>query len=221
MAFKFIQKDCIEGDKIDLRQANAILKYKPDIVLFELPAGKLGPDTLFNKYPVHKKPLKKVDEIIKNLKESALKYPYALSDVATWENIKKLWAQGHNVYIYNIDSPNELRRGYFETEVAYPKARRAWLFWVYLYIRDSYMAKNTGVVLENYRDKTSPIVVVFVQSIHWKHVLFLLEKPKKEEVFKYYFGRFPKLSSKTIDSELKQKNLFLYTWWRNTSVSLT
>jgi len=87
---KFIQSDCIEGDTIDIRQTRAILKYRPDIIIFEMPAGKNGPGTIFNRYTCDKKPLKKVHEIIKNLKISAQKFPYAASDINVWENIKKL-----------------------------------------------------------------------------------------------------------------------------------
>lgn len=57
---RYIQKNCIEGRKVDLRQAQAVLKYKPDIILFELPAGKNGAGTIFNKYTANKKPLKKL-----------------------------------------------------------------------------------------------------------------------------------------------------------------
>lgn len=216
---KYIQKDCVEGDEVDLRQANTILKYKSDIVVFELPAGKSGPDSVFNKYSVNKKPLKKVDEIIKRLKISAKKYPYAGSDVVVWENIKKLWADGHNVLIYNIDAPDELRSGYIKNlNFPYPQARKNWLFWVYLYIRDTYMARNMEKVLKNYelinnKGKENPTIAIFLQSIHWKHVQFLLTKPTQAEIFKYYFGRFSELNTKNIGNEIKAKNKFLYKWW--------
>jgi hypothetical protein len=212
---KFIQRNCIEGDKIDLRQANAVLEHKPDIILFEFPAEKSGPSTIFNKYPVDKKPLKKVAEIIKNLKIAAQKYPYAESDIAIWENIKKLWKQNHNIYIYKIDSPSELRRGYFENfEIKYPQTRKDWLFWVYLYLREAYMTKNIQSILKNYKEKEKPTIAVFLQSIHWEHVKFLLKKPSESEIFKYYFGRFSTLKKKTMDKEIKNENPFLYKWWK-------
>jgi len=211
---KFIQKNCVEGNKVDMQQANAVLKYKPDIVLFEYPTGKTGPDAIFNKYSTNKKPLKKVDGIIKNRKISAKKYPYAESDIFVWQNIKKLWSQDHNVLIFNIDAPDELRREYFENlEPKYPQARKDFLFWVYLYLREIYMTKNMEKILKSYSEKENPTVAVFLQSIHWQHVQFLLTKPNKSKIWKYYFGRFPKLKPKTIDAEIKKRSLFLYRWW--------
>lgn len=216
---KFIQRSCVEGNKIDLSQANAILKYKPDIILFELPAGKNGLETIFNKYPTNKKPLKKVDEIIKNLKISAKKYPYAESDIFVWQNIKKLWSEGHNVLIFNIDAPDELRREYIKKlELKWPGALKDFLFWVYQYIREVHMTKNTEKILKNYSENKNPTVAVFLQSIHWKHVQFLLKKPSKPETWKYYFGRFPKLKPETIGGEIKKRSLFLYKWWRKNSI---
>jgi hypothetical protein len=210
---KFIQANCTEGNKTDLRQAKVILKYKPDIVLFELPAGEFGPNTVFNKYDTNKKPLKKVIEIIRNLEVESKKYPYAKSDIAVWQNIKELWAKNHNIFIYNIDSPRELRREYFKMELPYPQARKDWLFWVHLYIREVCMTKNIQNVIKNYKEKENPTIAVFLQSIHWDHVKFLLKKPSEAKIFKYYFGRFPKLKPQTIDREIKMRNKFLYTYW--------
>lgn len=146
---RFIQRSCIEGNKIDLRQAEAVLKYKPDIIIFEMPKGKNGPSTIFNRYSCKNKPIDKVDKIISNLEIVAKKYPYALSDVAVWKNIKKLWGQGINTQIYNVDSPDLLRRGYVYFERKYSFLANKWLFWVYLYLRDFYMAKNIKIVFDN------------------------------------------------------------------------
>ena len=110
---KFIQRSCIEGNKIDLRQANAVSKYKPDIIVFEFPEDSKEPSKIFNRYACKNKPLKKVDEIIRNLKKASKKYPYVLSDIVVWKNIKKLWEQGINTQIYNIDSPTKMRKEFY------------------------------------------------------------------------------------------------------------
>lgn len=212
---KFIQRDCVEGDKIDLRQADTILKYCPDIIMFEMPAGKNGPDTVFNKYPCGKKPLKKVDEIIQKLEISAKKYPYAFSDVAVWNNIKKLWAEGKDVKIFNIDSPDEIRREFhlFQNP-GYPAVRKDPVFWAYLYLRDSYMTENIKLALDNYSGKKDPIIAIFLQSIHWKHAEFLLKNPTPAEIWKYYFGRFPKLTSKILEEMILRKSKVLAQYWK-------
>lgn len=214
---KFIQRNCIEGNKIDLRQANSILKYRPDIILFELPASKNRRNIIFNKYSANSKPLKKVNIIVKNLKKAAIKYPYALSDVAVWHNIIKLWAEGHNVSIYNVDAPDRLRREYF---LKYEEAKRDLLFWVYLYIREEYMADNIEKILKKYNDKRNPVVAVLIQSIHWNHIKFLLNKPSKEEIWKYYFGKFHKIKMESINEKIKKGNPFLFKWWRRTNYYL-
>lgn len=212
---KFIQQSCKEGDKIDLRQAKVILKYRPDIVIFEMPQGKYGPDTIFNKYQSSNKPIKKVEAIIADLKISARKYPYAKSDIAVWENIKALWEENHNILIYDVDSPDDLRRRYFEDmEGDYPAVRKDWLFWVYLYVRESCMTSNIKWVLENYQEKKNPTIAVFLESIHWKHVQFLLENPSRKEVWKYYFKNFPELQPENIDDKIKARSKVLYKYWK-------
>lgn len=210
----FIQTNCVEGNRIDLRQAQSVLKHRPDMIFFEFPAGKNGPDTIFNKYPADKKPLKKVDALIARLRISALEYPYALSDVAVWENIKQLWAEGHNVLLYNVDAPDALRRAYkLEYEMPYPQARKDWLFWAYLYLRDVSMAKNVTDILSHHKGKNSPLIAVFIQSIHWEHVEFLMGKPSKANIFQYYFGKFPEIHKHNLEDNLKKRNPFMYKWW--------
>lgn len=143
---KFIQRDCVEGDKADLRQAEAVLKHRPDIIIFEMPqGGNRGPGTIFNRYSCANKPIEKVDEIIKRLKIASKKYPYAASDIAVWENIKKLWGEGVNTLIYNVDAPDRMRREFsLFTKRGYPAVRKERLFWAYLYLRDTYSHPKTN-----------------------------------------------------------------------------
>jgi hypothetical protein len=212
---KFIQFSCIEGDKIDLRQANSILKYKPDIIIFEMPQGKNGSSIIFNKYSCDKKPLNKVRQIIQKLKISAKKYPYAASDIMVWNNIMTMWRQNINTQIYNVDTPDEFRREPNLFNVSYPAVRQDWFFWVYLYIRDSFMVKNIQKVLVNYQQKENPTILIFLQSIHWKNVQFLLKSPSKKDVWKYYFGRFKNIKpTKDLDKKIKLRNLMVYKYWK-------
>lgn len=216
---KFIQRDCVEGDAVDLRQARSILKHRPDVVIFEMPQDKSGPDTVFNRYPPDKKPLQKVAAIIARLRIAAEDYPYAASDIAVWENIETLWSQGHDVLVYNIDTPDELRRRYFvDMQPDYPAVRRDWLFWAYLLLRDSHMTKNLRWILNNYRRRENPTVVVFLQANHWRHVKFLLEDPSKQEIWNYYFHSFPKLRPETIADEIKARSKVLYKYWKKNGI---
>ena len=62
---KFFQFDCVEGNKVDARQAKAVLRHKPDIVIFEKPAGKSGPSMVFNSYFAKTNHLKKLMKLSK------------------------------------------------------------------------------------------------------------------------------------------------------------
>lgn len=212
---KFVQRSCVEGNKIDLRQADAVLKYKPDIIIFEMPKGKNGPSTIFNRYSCKNKPFEIVDEKIKKLKIAAKKYPYALSDVVVWENIKKLWKEEVNTQIYNVDSSVFLRGNNLYSEQKYSFAVKKWMFWVYLYLRDFYMAKNTKIVLDNYSKKENLTILICLQSIHWIHTQFLLTNPSKEKIWKYYFGKFKNIKpTKEIEVEIKKKSKILSYYWK-------
>lgn len=109
---RYIQENCAEENKIDPRQAKIVAKYRPDIILFELPAKRGNPSLIFNDYSLARKPLREIERIKRNLKIAARKYPYALSDICIWENIEKLWRDDRNVLLFNIDGPAELRREY-------------------------------------------------------------------------------------------------------------
>lgn len=210
---KFYQYDCKEGENLDLRQANAILRHEPDIIIFEMPQSEKGPDTEFNKYPCNKKPLNKVDDIKEKLKISAQKFPYAESDIYVWDNILKMWKQNINTQIYNVDMSNDFRSVYYDN-FTYPACRNDWLFWVYLYIREMYMTKNIQYILDNYKIKKKPIVLVFLQSIHFKHVKFLMTDPSKKQIWKYYFGKFKNIApNKDLDDKIKKRSVKIYKYW--------
>jgi len=212
---KFIQANCTEGKCIDLRQADVVSHYKPDIIFFEMPAFNGNPSLIFNEYTSKKKPLIKVQQIKKNLRIDAKKYPYALSDVAVWENIEKLWSKGQNTLLFNIDGPKKLRthRHKLYGRTPYPTLVRSWWFWAYQFMREIEMKENIESILRHYKSKKRPIVAVFLQSIHWDHVRFLLTHPSERAIWKYYFGNFPKVTPKNIRSLLKEKDQVLYKYW--------
>ena len=194
---RFVQENCVEGNKIDPRQARVVSRYQPDIILFEYPAKRGNPSRIFNRYGPTRKPLKEVERIKRGLKLAAREFPYALSDIPIWENILKLWRAGHNVLLFNIDGADELRRDYFKLArgLTYDEQRKNLIFWVHCYLREIAMANHVRRILRNYKEKSHPIVAVFLQSIHWQHVKFLLKNPSRKKIWNYYFGRFPKNKS--------------------------
>lgn len=217
---KFIQCSCVEGDKIDLRRAKAVLKHKPDIIIFELPQNNRGAGLIFNRYSCSNKPIEEVNKIIKENRIAAKKFPYVASDIAVWKNIEKLWKQGINTQVYNVDSPAKLRKESFylfhkSISNGYPAVRKDWLFWLCLYLRESCMAKNAKRILDNYHFKKDPTILIFLESIHWNHVKFLLTNPSKEKIWKYYFGRFKNLkANKNIENQIRARSLTLNNFWK-------
>jgi soluble cytochrome b562 len=215
MSVRFIQASCIEGKKVDPRQAAVVKKYKPDIIFFETPSFGGNPSSPFNHYSAKNKPFAEVEKIKKGLRKAAKKTPYALSDVFVWENIESLWREGHNVLLFNIDAPQELRqeglmrRGH----VSLSRAKRTWEFWAYVYVRETIMAHFMEQVLKKRFVKRKIIAAVFLQSFHWQHVKFLLKHSSKEKIWRYYFGKFPKLNPVTITRGLKTKLPILSRYW--------
>jgi hypothetical protein len=189
---RFIQASCVEGDAIDLRQSKLIARFKPDIVFFELPAGPRGPALSLNRFAPHRKPLAQVRAIQRSLKKASRQFGYARSDIATWEQIKRLWEQGKNTQIFYVDAPRALRKAHFDSHPApYKTLVRQWQFWAYLYVREQYMARHIASILKKIRRPGTTNIAVLLEKIHWNHVQFLLKKPSKKQIWQFYFGRFP------------------------------
>lgn len=217
---KFIQANCSEGNKVDLRQANVIKKYKPDMVFFEYSADESNQLHIFNKHSARNKPFLEIRKITKNITLNAKKFPYALSDVYIWENIESLWRSGQNTLMFNVDSPKELRHHDYMKygKIPYSRAVKQLRFWVFLYIRECYMTENIRRVLNKYNKNRNSVIAVFLQSIHWKHVKFLLNKPSKKTIWKFYFGRFPGITPLNIDKKIEEEDKIYLKYWRKISV---
>ncbi|MDD3101568.1 MAG: hypothetical protein PHE59_00240 [Patescibacteria group bacterium] len=215
---KFHQFNCREQNRVDLRQARAVLKYKPDIIIFEQPEKDGNPESIFNKYDCKNKPFRKVSIIKKNLKEVSREFRYALSMVKTFENIERLWHDGHDILLYNVDGPQELRADFFEVWYnMYPCATKNWLWWVYIYLRERIMANHIHLILKKYKIKNNPKILIFIQSFHWKHVKFLLSNPSKKEIWNYYFGKFSEITPPTIAKRIRKNNELFYKYWEKYS----
>ena len=217
MTPKFIQISCVEGNKIDLRQANAILKHKPDIIIQEAPCNFGKPDSIFNKYSPENKPLKKLEEICKSLRKTAKKYPWHMSDVYVYENIQKLWQSGHDVKNYNVDAPSELLKQtliHKWNQIDGPHRRGTHLiWWVYIYLREVIMTKYVLEILKKNENNKKITVLVLMQKFHWKNVQFQLSHTSKDDIWKYYFGKFKNLKPKDIEELIKKENSVLYKYW--------
>lgn len=222
MKIKYIQVNCSEEINTpnwsgpDYRRAHYVLKYKPDIIIFESANDSKNPDTIFNKYDCQHKPVKLVHELQKRLKRDS-NIPGtgdALSEIPVWGNIMKLWKEGHNVLLYNVDGSTELRKEFFEVwKYMYPCATKNWLWWVRIYLREKYMAKNIKWIIEKNKKREKLTIAIFLESFHWQHVKFLLKNPSKEKIWQYYFGKLKEVNRKDISKKIKKQNTVFYKYW--------
>lgn len=212
----FHQLNCKETRRADYRQARAVLKYKPDIIIFELPEQKGRAESPYNKLACDKKPKKEIESQIKNLVNEYKKSKdgVALSDAKTWENILKTWDAGTNTKLFFVDAPKEFRQELFEVwHGCYPCATNNWLWWVQIYLRERIMANHIQKILSGYKEKESPVILIFLQSFHWIHVKYLLSNPSKNDIYKYYFGKFWRINQKNIKEKIKKNNKTFYKYW--------
>jgi hypothetical protein len=214
---KIINISCFEGNKVDMRQANAVLKYNPDIIIREVPNNSKKPGLIFNKYPANKKPVNELEKIKNDLKKVSKKYPYVLSDVYMFENLKKLWLSGYDVKIYDVDAPSELLHESVKNKWSKknkPHRRGTHLvWWAYIYVRELIMTKYTKEILTKNKDEKGLTVLVFIQKFHWLNIKFQMSH-SKTEIWNYYFGKFNSLTSKEIKKLLKKENAVLYKYWK-------
>ena len=216
---KYIQVDCKETNKLDLRQAEAVLKHKPDIIILEYPNNNQTPDLEFNRFGALEKPKKMVEERIKEFPGEVLKiHPWARADTVMWKNIANLWSSGHQVLVYAVDAPNELTREWLEVwSYTYPCVKKNWVWWVQIYLRERKMADNVRWILDHYEGKNNPTILVFLQNFHWDHVQFLLSGPTKDEIWDYYFGKFSSVNKDNIEEKIKSLNKVFYKYWKRFS----
>ncbi len=218
---RFIQVDCLESSKLDLRQANAVLKYRPDIILFEAPNDGRHIGYSFNRYSPSKKPKTELEILKEGLLEAAKRTPWVKSDLHTWENINTLWAGGRNTLVYRIDGPYGLVRAHFLPSKAGVINYKDPIWWARILLRDMYMARHTKKILDGVTTEKQITVLACVQKFHWQHVKFLLENPTQEQVWQLYFGRFKTLTPEGITVLLKKNNMTLYRYWTRLLASKT
>lgn len=212
---KYLQFDCKETKQLDLRQANAVLEHKPDIIILEYPNNNKTPDSPFNKYQAQMKPKELLEERLKGFPKEVIRiHPWVKADEIMWKNIVQLWSEGHQIMVYTTDGPNELTRELLEVwNYTYPCVKKNWLWWVRIYLRERIMANNMNWILTNYKGVPNPTTLIFLQSFHWNNVQFLMGNPTKNEVYNYYFGKFPEVGKKDIAGRIKSLNKVFYKYW--------
>ena len=225
MKIKYVQIDVREEinsknwTKPNFRQAEYVLKYRPDVIIFESACNNT-PNTIYNKYSCQNKPIELIRKMQKDYQKASLTPGNgdALSDIKLWDNIIKLWKEDYDVYIYNVDGPDKLRKEFFQVwKYMYPCALKNWLWWVRIYLREKYMADNIRWILDHYKNDQKITIAVFLQSFHWKHVQFLLTNPSKKQIWQYYFSKFKEVTPKDITQNIKNQNKVFYKYWNKIS----
>ena len=181
---KILQYNCREENKIDLRQANAVIRHRPDAIIYEAPSDENKASLFFDSNGSIKKQKNKLKELNISLRKIAKKYPWVLSDIKTLENVIELSKTGHKTKIYYVDGPRELLRETIINKwnlIDKPRHRGVHLlWWVYIYLREKIMSKNIESLLKNKNQS----ILMFMQKFHWLNVKFLLSKPTKDEIWK-------------------------------------
>jgi len=134
---KYIQVDCLEKEGLDLRQAEAVLKHKPDIIILEYPNNEKNPSLTFNEYGALEKPKDMVKKKNQKFSDKVLKiHPWAEADTVMWRNIARLWKSGHQCMVYSVDAPSDLTGEWLEVwKNCYPCVKKNWLWWVSFFVR--------------------------------------------------------------------------------------
>jgi len=209
MSVKFIQVSCREGASLDLRQARAVLRYKPDIIFLEYASNGRVPKDMAS----GANGILGIRRLQQSLKKIAHRDPWVKSDIAMWDGVLKLAEKGFGVEVYACDAPREVVTEWRTVWAnMYPSALKNWLWWVRIYIRERYMARNIESVLKK-STKRDLTVLIFLQSFHWEHVRFLMKKPAAKEVWKYYFARFKEISPSSIGKRIRQENKLFFRHW--------
>lgn len=220
MTIKLLQFSCKGVAGVDPRQGEAVLRHRPDVIIFEAPTNLRPPDTVFNQYPTNKKPLDKVRDHIKNLEQVGKTYPWVRSDIQVYKNIVGLWNEGHDIKIYNVDAPSDILRVPDDQPSPNsphpPRRGQALFFWVRIYLREKIMAQHMSSILKKYENQNITILI-FLQKFHWLNVQFQLSKPSKREIWKYYFGRFNNLNPEKLETKIKEYNSTLFKYWERFS----
>ena len=203
---KFIQINCTEGNKIDLRQSRAVLKYKPDLIFLEYSTNYLKPIT---------RPSRISKEVIK-------KYPWTESDNFMWDNIAGLWKKKYKTLVFPVDGPHDLLIDayVYPCNEKQPRKTTNLFWWTRIYLRECFMTKNISKASGQYKQKQKPVILIFLQSFHWYDVKFLLSKPSKQKIWDFYFGRFKKLNRRDMPAILKKENKILFKYWSSSINSL-
>lgn len=198
---KFIQINCTEGKKVDLRQSKAVLEYRPDLIFLEYSTNSL-------------KPITKPRHISKEVVE---KYPWTESDNYMWDNIAESWEAKHKILVYAVDGPQDLvgKANIYPCNEKNPRKTTNLFWWVRIYLRDIFMAKNIETILKRIKTKNEPLVLVFLQSFHWNDAKFLLSRPSKKKIWDFYFGRFEKLTTQDLKKSIQKENKILYKYWNS------
>ena len=188
--------------EVAFEKAAIILRTRPNAVLFEFPTAP-GPSlSHFNRFPPHKKPKDLMEEFKRsNVKDSA-RYPWLETENVVLEAIEKLWDEGKQVHLYEIDGPIELTS---EAEKHIPKGGLVNI--AFHYLRELYMHENIRRI--EHKLGRDAVAVVLCHNYHWQNLTFLMTEPTTKEIWKHYFGKETK---EAVEASLSEKEILTKHW---------
>ena len=184
--------------KIEIKISKQILKVKSDAILFEFPKGSFGGIEKFNKYKPKNKPKYLIENWKGNLLLSSKKINSLKGTIEIVKNIEKLWNNGHQIYLYNIDAPAELSKlGLYKRYSG--KLSYNLRFWIWIFLREKIMISNIKKIYKNLKLKIkNPKLLVKCHNFHWRNITFLLKNPDRKKIEHYYFSKFSRNEIKSV-----------------------
>ena len=182
------------------RKAEAILSIKPDAILFEFPTEKSYSLSDFNRFEPSKKPKDLIDGVKRAYERASKWYPWLKTEHVVVEAVEKLWNEGVQVYLYEIDAPLELARALG------PDFQGGLCNTVWNYLREVYMFRSIRRIEEEMELDDNALVIC--SDGHWANE-FLMTHPSTGQIWEYYFGS---CSREEVEAVLVQNKTLLKHW---------
>jgi len=163
------------------RKAEAILRIKPQAVLFEFPRETGFSLGEFNTFPPQNKPGEWVDSLKKSYRKDSEKYPWLETEHLVIEAIERLWEEGRQVYLFEIDAPLELTSQIESDALLREELNVAWNF-----LRELYMFETIKEIEKQIGEDGEALVIC--SDFHWNNIMFLMADPSRDEIWRHYFG---------------------------------
>lgn len=164
----------------EARKAAIIYKQLPDVICFEFPYIQNYELSLFrfNFYDVKAKPKKLIEAEIQFCKKNLTP-----GSEKVIESITKVWDKGKNVFLYEIDGPQELTSVWHFESI---KKNHGNLNIAWNYLREKIMFENIQLLKQKLPMESK--IVVLCHNYHWNNIIKLGILKNVEAEIQYFFN---------------------------------